>query len=116
MIRVKNTTVLESLLVHPAHPKLIRLVVWFAIRYSDTVLTGGYEERSYPSVHSVVPFRGMDVRSRVFPDPELVVTDVNLYWIYDPERPWLECAVYHDTGRGPHIHLQVCDRTTGRRL
>lgn len=111
MIRIKNTTVLESLIIHPFHSRMIELIKWFCVRYSEVVITGGFEERSYPSVHSVVKVRGLDVRSRIYEDPEAVVEDVNRHWIYDPERPEKVCAMYHDTGRGKHIHLQVHDNT-----
>jgi hypothetical protein len=116
MTKIKNISVLESMLVHPAHPKLIKLLTWFCVRYSETVFTGMYEDRSYPSVHSQIPCRGMDVRSRVFRDPQTVVDDINRNWIYDPDRPQKMCAIYHDTGRGPHIHLQVHDNTVRREL
>jgi hypothetical protein len=111
MIRIKNTTVLESMLIHPVHPKLIKLCQWFCIRYSETVFTGFYEERNYASVHSTIPVRGGDARSRIYKDPQAVADDVNRNWVYDPDRPWLKCAIYHDTGRGPHIHLQVHEKT-----
>jgi len=114
MIRIKNTEVLESMLMHPAHPNLIKLLQWFCVRYSQTVFTGMFEERDYPSVHSVVPVRGMDARSRIYEDPQGVADDVNENWRYDPDRPWLMCAKYHDTGRGKHIHLQVHKNTTRR--
>jgi hypothetical protein len=114
MIRIKNIDVLESMLVHPAHPKLIDLLKWFCVRYSDTVFTGMFEERDYSSVHSVVPVRGMDIRSSVFPDPQAVADDINNHWIYDTDRPWLMCAMFHDVGRGPHFHLQVHDNTVCR--
>lgn len=115
MIQIKNHKVLESLLVQRAHSKLIALVTWFVCRYSETVLTGGFEQRAGASVHSVVPYRGMDVRSRIYKDPQGVADDVNDHWVYDPDRPWLMCAVYHDTGRGPHIHLQAHVNTSRRR-
>lgn len=116
MIQVKNHKVLESLLAYPAHPNLIALVTWFACRYSETVLTGGFEQRAETSVHSVIPFRGMDVRSRIYEDPQGVAGDVNDHWTYHLARPWMMCAIYHDTGRGPHIHLQVHDNTSRRRV
>ena len=111
MIRIKNTSVLESILVHPAHPKLVDLVKWVCVRYSEAILTGGYEERSYPSVHSMVPYRGMDMRSTVFRDPQAVADDINRHWEYDPARPDKKCAIYHDVGRGAHLHLQVHNNT-----
>lgn len=111
MIKIKNTDVLESMLIYPAHTKLIDLLKWFCTRYSETVFTGMYEKRDYPSVHDTNPVRGMDIRSRVFEDPQAVADDVNNHWIYDPDRPDKMCALYHDVGRGPHFHLQVCDHT-----
>ena len=114
MVSIKNLEVLESLMIHPAHPVLIDLQKWFCARYSTVMFTGGYEERDYPSVHSTIPYRGMDVRSRVYENPQGVADDVNAHWQYDPERPEMLCAIYHDTGRGKHIHLQVHRRTVLR--
>lgn len=111
MIRIKDHGVLMGMLTYPAHPKLIELLCWFVVRYSETVFTCGYEKRDYPSVHSCLPFRGMDVRSRIYDDPQAVVDDVNAHWQYDTDRPWYPCAVYHNVGRGAHIHLQVHDQT-----
>ena len=116
MIRIKNTDVLESMIMHPAHPILIELLKWFCVRYSETVFTGMYEDREYPSVHSAIPCRGMDVRSSVFSDPQAVADDVNENWTYDPDRPWLKCAIFHDVGRGRHIHLQVHPNTVRRKV
>ena len=116
MIRIKNIQVLESLLMHAAHPKLIDLLKWYCVRYSEVVLTGGFEERDYASVHSTIPFRGEDVRSRVYDDPQAVVDDVNNHWTYDPARVAMKCAIYHDVGRGPHIHLQVHDNTVNPKM
>ena len=114
MIAIKDLDVLDGMLRHPTHEILIELLKWFAVRFSQTVFTCAFEERDYPSVHCTIPLRGMDIRSRIFPDPQAVVDDINDNWIYDPDRPWLMCAIYHDTGRGPHIHLQVCDNTVRR--
>jgi len=115
MIRVKNTAVLESMLIHPAHPKLIELLKWVSVRYSDVVFTEGFEERAYPSVHSTIPFRGMDIRSYIYQDPAAVVEDINANWVYDPSRKHLKCSLFHNTGRGAHIHLQVHENTIWRK-
>ena len=115
MIEVKDTAVLESLILHPAHPRLIDLLKWVCERFPVVVVTQGYEERDYPSVHSTVPVRGIDIRSWIYNDPQKIVDEINATWEYDPERPGeYECAKYHDTGRGPHIHLQAHDRTRRR--
>ena len=111
MIEVKDHSVLTSMLIYPAHPKLAKIMEWLVKEFSHVVITCAYEDRDYPSVHSVVPFRGIDIRSHIYEDPQAVAEKLNEHWIYDPERPWKKCALYHDTGRGPHIHLQVHDRT-----
>jgi hypothetical protein len=111
MIRVKDIHVLEALLSHTAHPHLIALMQWFVVRYSETMITCAYEKRDYPSVHDMEPYRAMDIRSSVFENPQAVVDDINAHWVYDPERPRYRVAIYHNTGRGDHIHVQVHDRT-----
>lgn len=114
MLQIKNTVVLESMLVHPAHPRLIDLLEWVCVRYSNVVFTGLFEERDYPSVHSTIPVRGADIRSWIYDDPQSVADDINAHWEYDPERPETLSAIFHDTGRGAHIHLQAHDRTRRR--
>ena len=138
-IKIKNVKVLESMLIHPYHPTLIKLLQWFCVRYSESVFTGGYDDRDYPSVHSTIPVRGEDMRSWIYltpkdsSGPENVQDDVNGHWVYDPDRPQKQCAVYHAVckhcnhnnmpphhakceacGRellGWHLHLQVHDKT-----
>ena len=111
MIRIKDIDTLDGMLIHATHPILIALLKWTVVRYSDTVFTCGWEQRKLPSVHSMIPLRGMDIRSRIYDDPQSVADDINAHWEYDHERPEMRCAIYHDTGRGPHIHLQVSDHT-----
>lgn len=113
-IKVKDIHVLESILSHQAHPKLVDLLKWFSIRYSNTIFTCAFEERDYPSVHSMDPYRGMDIRSWFYDAPQVVADDVNDHWQYDPKRPERKCAIYHDVGRGAHLHLQVHDNTEYR--
>ena len=111
MIIIKDHEVMESLLIHAAHPKLIALLKWVVCRYSQTLFTLGWEKRNYPSVHDVIPFRGIDIRSRIYSDPQSIEDDINAHWVYDYKRPEKMCAKYHDTGRGVHIHLQAHDNT-----
>jgi hypothetical protein len=113
MISIKNTTVLKGLLIHQSHPELIRLLAWVAVRCpkDDIVITCGWEPRNYSSTHNTVPLRAIDIRSSTFVDPTAVEEDVNRHWVYDLERPEMKCAIFHDTGRGPHLHLQVHDNT-----
>ena len=110
MIKIKDTEALESLLIQPVHENMLDLLLWVTNRYIVTI-TQGYEKRDYRSVHSTIPYRGVDIRSWDFKDPQSVADTINDNWQYDPGRPEKLCAVYHDTGRGVHIHLQVHDKT-----
>ena len=114
-IQIKNTEVLESMLLHPTHPRLIDVERWICDRFPVVVFTGHFEERDYPSVHSTIPVRGTDIRSWIYTEPQKVADEINVAWVYDPGRPEMNVAIYHDMGRGKHIHLQVHDRTRLRR-
>lgn len=71
------------------------------------------------STHESIPLRAFDVRSRddagvVLPWVTELVRIINIRWQYDPARPAKSCAMYHDVGRGNHLHFQVCDATVFR--
>ncbi len=114
-IGFKNLKVLASMFVVAWHPKLIELLLWIRVRYQKIVVTQGYEKRDYPSVHSVKPLRGLDIRSWVFVNPQEVVDEINKDWMYDSSRPGKVVATYHNVGRGKHIHLQVHKNTRRRK-
>lgn len=105
-IKIKDHGVLRNLLRATYHDDLILLIAWVATRYSGVVFTSGYREGD-KGVHGTLPCRGMDIRSRIYDDPEKVVNDINTHFIYDPNRPDKRCAILHDMGKGEHIHLQV---------
>lgn len=96
-IDFKTTKVLESTLSVSWHPMLVKLYLWELIRYGSErlLITCGYEERGYSSVHSVIPLRGFDLRERYFKNAEEVATDINHHWIYDPERPEMNVVRLH---------------------
>jgi len=110
MIEYKSLEVKKSYLDYDSHPTIKKLVEWLSKRYK-IVITQGYEKRDYYSVHSEIPFRGVDIRSWIYTDPQKVVEDINNNWSYDELRPEKMCAIYHDTGSGDHIHLQVHNNT-----
>lgn len=71
------------------------------------------------SPHETVPLRAFDLRSRddkgvAFDWVSELVRIINIRWQYDPARPAKNCAMYHDIGRGNHLHFQVCDATIMR--
>lgn len=109
-IEVKDTETLLSL-AHEWHPKLRQLSTWLAERFGLIVITCGYEHRDYPSTHNVIPLRALDIRSWIYDAPEIVAANINRHWQYDPKRPEFLVALYHDVGRGNHIHCQVHDNT-----
>ncbi len=111
MIAIKNFSVFETICDYEMHAIMKDLLRWINARYEPIIITCAFEKRSYNSVHSTKPYRGVDIRSRVFVDPQKIVDEINEAWIYDPERLDMDCAIYHNSGRGPHIHLQVHDNT-----
>ena len=112
-IAFTNIDVLKGMFRVAWHPKLIALLVWIKIRYdkASIILTCAYEERDYPSPHSTKPLRAFDMRSTTFKYPANIAKDINSEWVYDPGRPDKRVAIYHDVGRGLHLHLQVHDNT-----
>lgn len=94
------------------HATLRSLVTWLEHELGvEFIATSLYRMHNEDSVHGQLPLRGIDLRCR---DPELghfLEQYVNDDWIYDPSRPELKCAIYHDSGHGPHLHLQVHDYT-----
>ena len=112
LIQYKDNSVLRGILAYAWHNNLIEVYLWLKDRYPDQIfLTCAYEDRDYPSTHSVDPLRAFDIRSWVFTDPQAVTDNINQHWKYDPDRMDMNVAVYHDVGRGKHIHLQVHDNT-----
>lgn len=105
---VKDHKVLIELLKHEYHRKLVALVTWCFIRLSEVTVTSAWREGD-PGVHGCG--RGIDIRSRCFDDPQGIADQINVFWKYDPTRPETVCALFHDSGQGPHIHLQVCENT-----
>jgi hypothetical protein len=118
LIHLKDIDVLKGLITHPAHPILIQVLGWLNSRYPDQItITCAYESRrdaaltGKVSLHSTIPFRAIDIRSSCFNNPEEVEERINQYWVYDPDEREKKVALYHDVGRGLHIHVQVTDRT-----
>jgi len=65
-------------------------------------------------VHGQLPLRGVDVRMRDEEIGKLVESQINETWFYDPNRPDLKCAVFHNVGRGIHLHIQAHPNTVKR--
>ncbi len=79
----------------------------------NLVITSGFRKDD-PGVHGQVPLRGIDIRSRIYSDPERLCRLVNDRWEYDTKRAEKDCALLHGVDFNKHIHLQVHPRTKRR--
>lgn len=114
MICYKNELVEYRAITIPRHPILVELLQWWHDKHPNkTIITETWRPALHPGdVHSVKPYRAIDLRSWVFSAPETVAKMVNDAWQYDPERPRMKCCIYHSyRGGGKHFHLQVHPRT-----
>ena len=57
-------------------------------------------------VHGQLPLRGIDVSMKDVDIGKIVEKKINEKWAYDPDRPNMKCAIFHDVGQGIHLHLQ----------
>lgn len=65
-------------------------------------------------VHGQLPLRGIDLRIRSYGVGKIVEGLVNDRWIYDIDRPALNCALLHGSGKNLHLHLQSHPKTEAR--
>lgn len=95
------------------------LLIEIALEVIDLISEG---EDSLPTVTSAYRegdsgvhgyCRGLDFRSWHMKEYELnrICSRINGKWQYDPKRPKKRCLKHHDSGRGPHLHLQVHPNT-----
>ena len=105
MVKIKDASVLRGVMVLGFAPKLIDIACWVYDTFDDLVITSGFRDGD-TGVHGAVPCRGLDIRSWIYKDAQVVVDAINARWVYDPTRPEKMCAILHDIGQGNHIHLQ----------
>lgn len=112
-ITIKNTNVLEAILMVPYDPKLIEVMSWLFSNETSGVITEGYRKKRHNNdLHGIIPVRAIDIRSWCYKYPGNVVTSINNEWSYDDTRPNKKVALYHTAkGGAPHIHIQVHPNT-----
>jgi hypothetical protein len=94
------------------HETLIDLFTWLTDDYITTVnwgplvLTSTYRPGD-PRCHGTNPLRAVDLRQHSRAVGVAAADYINYHWDYDARRPRLKCALYHDVGNGPHLHIQV---------
>lgn len=114
MICYKNCNVERSAAQMRRDPKLSILLAWWYDKFpKKTIITESWRPaRHAGDLHSLVPYRAIDLRSWIFSNPVAIAEMVNETWIYDPQRPSKKCCVYH--GEAKHFHLQVHPNTIKR--
>lgn len=134
-IGYKNHKVLTRMLTKAWHPKAIELLVWltFSVHTEaghNLIVTSAWRPTRIHSndsgIHTTIPLRAFDLRSHRWVEdeddghyesifgvlPERIRDAVNHCWQYDKYRPHLKVCVFHDTGKGWHLHMQVHPNTT----
>lgn len=96
------------------HPKLKKVLKWISDETTIELIITSIYRPSRPgtrSVHSTYPCRGTDLRCANDILGEEIEQAVNNNWIYDPMRSGIPVCLYHDTGLGKHLHIQVHPNT-----
>lgn len=114
-IKINDGKVFAALLEVPYHKKMVALALWFVYRYDEPTLTSAHRKQKVwegdSGIHMTIPGRALDFGIAGLSNPVKVIEDVNNHFEYDPGRPDMHCAIYHDVRQEPHIHLQVSDST-----
>ena len=105
---------IKSLEVLGCHQKLIELLEWLKTEFGNDVITCA--KRVDGSVHDTWPLRAIDVREWDENRGKHFEEFADVWWQYDHSRPEKKCVIYHDTGSGNHLHLQVHHNTRKRSL
>lgn len=108
-ILIKSNTVLDGL-IKGEYPDILREMTFVVIQQlrmhgAFPTLTSSFREGD-SGVHGF--YRALDFRTWELSTNHIksILEYVNSRYQYDPERPEKAVLVYHDSGRGPHLHLQ----------
>lgn len=114
-----DRTLWQARKFHKALYDVVDHVLSLAARYAiaELEVTSGYRTPEDDArlggsgVH--VAKRALDIATRKL-DPKVVAeidAHLDAAWSYDSRRPKLPVSYCAPHGSGPHMHLQVCDRT-----
>jgi hypothetical protein len=116
-IIIKDANVLKGLMEYRFEPVLIEIIAAMA-RDHGIVITESYRPKKHINdLHGTIPVRAIDARSWCYPDKMAyeIRHEINTRWIYDPNRPDMECAIIHQVNGGAiHFHIQVSENTRRR--
>lgn len=108
-IILKDFSVLEGLMLGKYPGILIEMasevISMIRILNKVPVITSAFREGD-SGVHG--SFRGLDFRTHSLTSSEIenIVEKINSRYQYDPKRPEMKVLMYHDIGKGLHLHLQ----------
>ena len=77
----------------------------------ELTITSLYRMDAEFSVHGQLPLRGIDIRCHDEHVGVIIEAWVNRRWTYDPDRLNKMCCLFHDSGNGLHLHIQVHKNT-----
>jgi len=93
------------------HPNLRAVLRWIETRFGFLFIITSLYRIGDPGVHGTLPLRAVDLRCRSQILGKGIAETINKHWKYDPDRPEMLVAIFHDTGRGYHLHIQVHPNT-----
>ena len=98
------------------HPALIKVLLDLDYEFGPKIATSLWrkKEGNESGIHETLPLRAVDFRCRNYYVGKAICEWINDRWEYDPDRPQKEVCIYHDTGYGWHLHIQVHDHTIFR--
>lgn len=114
-VMLKDEYVLAGLMHKTFHVHLVDIVIWWLSEFKRLTITESFRHMRHPNdLHGVKPVRAIDIRSWDYADPQAIAERVNEVWQYDPDRPWMQVCVYHESKPGAddwHFHVQVHQKT-----
>ena len=87
---------------------LIHVESYFGVDFTITSLYRIDDD----GVHGQLPLRGIDLRCWGKEMGEAVEDYVNDRYVYDLSRSKMKVCVFHDVGRGAHLHFQTLPNAT----
>lgn len=93
------------------HPTLRAVLRWIESRFGLLFIATSLYRIDDDGVHGTLPLRAVDLRCRVPALGNVIAMMINDHWKYDPARPKMKVAMFHDAGSGWHLHIQVHDDT-----
>jgi len=93
------------------HPTLRAVLRWLDSRFGFLFILISLYRLGDPGVHGTLPLRAVDLRCRSNRLGPMIAELINAHWKYDPDRTDMTVAIFHDTGKGPHLHIEVHQNT-----